>query len=116
MQTIRVALGERSYPVHVGSGLIEQIELIVPHLPQRHVALVTNTTVAPLYLARTVAARARHGIKVVPIVLPDGEDHKNWQTLNLIFDALLEHKCDRKTALVALGGGVIGDMTGFAAS
>jgi 3-dehydroquinate synthase len=116
MQTIRVALGERSYPVHVGQGLIEQIGLITTHLPQPRVALVTNTTVAPLYLDRAVSAFERQGVKVVPIVLPDGEDHKDWQTLNLVFDALLQHKCDRKTALVALGGGVIGDITGFAAA
>ena len=116
MQTIRVALGERSYPVHVGQGLIEQIELITSHLPQPRVALVTNTTVAPLYLAKAIGAFEKQGVKVVPIVLPDGEDHKDWQTLNLVFDALLQHKCDRKTALVALGGGVIGDITGFAAA
>ncbi len=117
MQTVRVALGERSYPIHVGSNVIEQqLGAVTPLLAQPRVAIVSNTTVAPLYLDRVSAAFAAHGVQSVPIVLPDGEDHKDWPTLNLIFDALLRNRCDRKTTLVALGGGVIGDMTGFAAA
>lgn len=116
MQTLHVALGERSYPIHVGSQLLEQPALISSLLATPRVALVSNTAVAPLYLDRMSAALRAAGIEVLPIVLPDGEDHKNWQTLNLIYDALLQHRSDRKTTLIALGGGVIGDITGFAAA
>jgi len=80
------------------------------------VMVVTNTTVAPLYLARLTATLARGGVAVSSVVLPDGETYKNWETLNLIFDALLTQRAERKTTLIALGGGVIGDMTGFAAA
>src|SRR5690606_32997565 len=116
MQTVRVALGESSYPIHVGLRLIDQAELIAAHLAQPRVAVASNTTVAPLYLDRLTAALTGHGIEVVPIVLPDGEHSKDAQTLNLIYDALLTHRCDRKTTVLALGGGVIGDMAGFAAA
>lgn len=116
MRTISVALDERSYPIHVGQGLIDNAALIVPLLPQKRAAIVTNTTIAPLYLERLTGELARSGVAVVPIVLPDGEEHKNWQTLNIIFDALIAHRCERRTALIALGGGVVGDMTGFAAA
>jgi 3-dehydroquinate synthase len=85
-------------------------------LPQKRVAVVTNTTVAPLYLEQLTAALQAGGVTVMPIVLPDGEAYKNWETLNLIFDALLTQRAERKTTLIALGGGVIGDMTGFAAA
>ncbi|MEQ1667081.1 MAG: 3-dehydroquinate synthase [Sulfuriferula sp.] len=116
MQTLTVALGSRSYPIHIGIDLLSQPELIVAHLPQKRVAVVTNTTVAPLYLDKLTAGLSAHGVAVVPIILPDGEVHKTWETLNLIFDALLTHRCERKTTLIALGGGVIGDLTGFAAA
>lgn len=116
MQTLTVALGSRSYPIHIGVDLLKQPELIVAHLPQKRVAVITNTTVAPLYLDMLTAGLAAHGVEVVPIVLPDGEQYKTWETLNSIFDALLTHRCERKTTLIALGGGVIGDLTGFAAA
>ncbi len=116
MQTLTVALGSRSYPIHIGIDLLNQPELIVAHLPQKRVAIVTNTTVAPLYLDKLTAGLTAHGVAVVPIILPDGEEYKTWETLNLIFDALLENRCERKTTLIALGGGVIGDLTGFAAA
>ena len=116
MRTLNVELGERSYPIHVGAGLLERAELVTACLPQKRVAIVTNETVAPLYLERVSQALAARGVAIVPIVLPDGEAHKNWQTLNTIFDALLEHRCERRTAIVALGGGVVGDMAGFAAA
>jgi len=116
MRTLRVALGERSYPIHVGSGLLGDAGLIAPLLAQKRAAVVTNTTVAPLYLARLSAALAAAGVDVIPVVLPDGEEHKNWQTLNLIFDALIGRRAERRTTLIALGGGVVGDMTGFAAA
>ncbi len=116
METLTVALGERSYPIHIGAGLLERAELIASRLPQNKVAIVTNTTVAPLYLARLRRALDAQGVDAVPITLPDGEAYKNWDTLNQIFDALLNNRCERGTTLVALGGGVIGDLTGFAAA
>ena len=116
MQTLTVDLGERSYPIHIGAGMLERADLIVPHLAQKRVAVITNTTVAPLYLDRLTAALAAADVAVTPVVLPDGEAYKNWETLNLIFDALLSQRAERKTTLIALGGGVIGDMTGFAAA
>ena len=116
MRTLRVALGERSYPIYVGPGLLDDAGLIVPLLPQKRAAVVTNTTIAPIYLDRIAESLTRSGVAVVPIVLPDGEEFKNWQTLNAIFDVLIAHRCERRTALIALGGGVVGDMTGFAAA
>jgi 3-dehydroquinate synthase len=116
MQTLTVDLGDRSYPIHIGPGLLAQSDLIVPHLLQKRVMVVTNTTVAPLYLAQLTATLESAGVKVATVVLPDGEAYKNWETLNLIFDALLTDRAERKTTLIALGGGVIGDMTGFAAA
>lgn len=116
MQTLTVDLGDRSYPIHIGTGLLDRAELIVPHLAQKRVAIVTNTTVGPLYLARLTRTLTEAGVAVLPIVLPDGEVYKNWETLNQIFDALLSNRAERKTTLIALGGGVIGDLTGFAAA
>ncbi len=116
MQTVRVALGPRSYPIHIGSGLARRADLLVPVLPQRRAAIVTNTTVSRLHLEPLAAALAAAGVACVRIVVPDGEDHKDWATLDTVFDALIEHRCDRQTAIVALGGGVIGDLAGFAAA
>ncbi len=116
METLNVALGDRSYPIHIGSGVVGQMELLLPLLVQPKVAVVTNEVVAPILL-RGVARKLRDaGVQVVEIVLPDGEWHKDWQTLNTIFDALIANSCERNTTLVALGGGVVGDMTGFAAA
>jgi len=116
METLTVALGKRSYPIHVGAGLLEHAELIASRLPQKKVAIVTNTTVAPLYLAPLRKALDAQDVDAVSITLPDGEAFKNWETLNQIFDALLKNHCERATTLVALGGGVIGDLAGFAAA
>ena len=116
METLTLDLNDRSYPIHIGQGLLRQPGLLLPHLPQKQAAIVTNTTVAPLYLETLAAALRDNGVAVLPIVLPDGEMYKNWETLNLIYDALLTHRCERKTTLIALGGGVIGDLTGFAAA
>ncbi len=116
MQTLSVALGERSYPIHVGAGLLDRAGLIVPFLAQKKAAVVTNPTVAAFYLDRVAGALAREGVEVVRIVVPDGEERKDWRTLNAIFDALLEQRCARDTTLIALGGGVIGDLAGFAAA
>ena len=116
MQTLTVDLGDRSYPIHIGPGLLDRADLILPHLAQPRVVIVTNTTVGPLYLERLTQALTHAGVRVTPVVLPDGEVYKNWETLNLIFDALLTDRAERKTTLIALGGGVIGDITGFAAA
>ncbi len=114
--SLNIALGERSYPIVIGSGLFDQA-LTYSALPSAHSALiVTNTAVAPLYGHRLGQVLHSKYAKVHTVVLPDGEAYKTWQTLNLIFDALLTHGCDRKTVLFALGGGVVGDMTGFAAA
>ncbi|RZA31972.1 MAG: 3-dehydroquinate synthase [Lysobacteraceae bacterium] len=113
---LNVELGERSYPITIGPGLLDDAALLARHIDGGKAAIVTNTTVAPLYLARVAGALRAGGREVVEIVLPDGEEHKTWQSLNLVFDALLAAKCDRKTTIVALGGGVIGDLAGFAAS
>lgn len=113
---LQVDLGDRSYPISIGQGLLSDRALIARHIKGQHVVVVTNTVVAPLYLETVSASLRECGKRVDAIVLPDGEAHKNWESLMLVFDALLEKKCDRKTTLVALGGGVIGDMTGFAAS
>lgn len=114
MRTLQVDLGERSYPIHIGAGLLSQPELFTPHIAGRQVAIVTNETVAPLYLQKLI--QTLQGYSVLPVVLPDGEAHKNWETLQLIFDALLGARHDRRTTVIALGGGVIGDMAGFAAA
>jgi len=116
MQSLDVALGNRSYTIHVGPGLLARPELITEKLRQPRAAIVTNSTVGPLYLAPLARALAGRGIEVVTITLPDGEAHKNWQTLNLMFDELAAHRCERGTALIALGGGVVGDLAGFAAA
>ncbi len=112
---VRIELGERSYPILIGEGLIERMAGLA--LPQAHAALVvTNDTVGPLYAPTLQAALAPHYAQVSTVSLPDGEAHKHWQTLNQIFDALLARGSDRKTVLYALGGGVVGDITGFAAA
>ena len=116
MRTLTVGLGDRTYPIHIGEGLLARADLFLPHLPQRKVSVVTNTTVASLYLERISGALRSAGVEIVPVVLPDGEQHKNWLTLNAIFDALLSNRCERKSAIIALGGGVIGDLAGFAAA
>jgi len=116
MISVRVELGERSYPIHIGGGLLERPELVLPHLAQRRVAIVTSPAVGALYLERLAAWLASCDVSVLRVVVPDGETHKNWETLSHIFEQLLTHRCERKTALIALGGGVIGDLTGFAAA
>lgn len=116
MQTLNVALGERAYPIHIGRGLLGRADLILPHLKTQRVAIVTNTVVGPLYLERLRAGLEAAGVRTAAVVLPDGEVHKDWETLNRIFDMLLAERCERSTTLVALGGGVVGDMGGFAAA
>lgn len=116
MRTLNVELADRSYPIRIGSGVLADSGLILPYLKSKRVAVVTNDVVGPLYLADFVAGLRKQGISVTQIVLPDGEAHKDWPTLNLIFDGLLGEHCDRSTTLIALGGGVVGDMVGFAAA
>jgi 3-dehydroquinate synthase len=116
IQTLQVELDNRSYPIHIGSGLLQNIDLILPHLKRKQVAIVTNTTVASLYLKKLSKSLIDAGISVIEIILPDGETFKNSETLNLIYDALLKNRCERSTTLIALGGGVIGDLTGYAAA
>ncbi|KOC20534.1 3-dehydroquinate synthase [Comamonas testosteroni] len=116
VETVHIDLGERSYPIVIAEGLLAQSSTWQA-LPKAAAALVvTNDVVAPLYLSALKQALSGQYAQVHEVVLPDGEAHKDWQTLNLIFDALLQHGCDRKTVLFALGGGVVGDMTGFAAA
>ncbi len=120
MQTITVdftPLAEkRSYPIHIGHGILQHVDLIVSCLPQKRVAIVSNSTIAPLYLEKLQTALEKQWVRTMPIILPDGETHKNWETLNIIFDALLKNHCERNTTILALGGGVVGDLTGFAAA
>ena len=114
MKTLNVNLGERSYPIHIGRGLLREPALVAGHIRGRQVMVVTNDTVAPLYLDRIVALFG--GFDLASVILPDGEQYKTLETLNSIFTALLEHRFNRQCTLVALGGGVIGDVTGFAAA
>ena len=114
-ESLEVALGERSYPIHIGTGLLDQIGMLRPLL-SKQVAVVTNDVVAPIYLERLLARLQAEGVQAVSIVLPDGEAHKDWPSLQMIYDALLTHRCERNTTLLALGGGVVGDITGFASA
>jgi shikimate kinase/3-dehydroquinate synthase len=113
---LNVELGERSYPIAIGPAQLDDPAQLLRHVSGNKVAIVSNETVAPLYLERLRAPLAAAGKDVITVVLPDGEEYKSWASLMQIFDALLAHKCDRKTTLIALGGGVIGDLTGYAAA
>ena len=113
---VQIDLGDRRYDILIGERLLDAVSTWA-NLPKAAAALiVTNTTVAPLYAQRLQAALAPLYPQIHTVALPDGESHKDWQTLNLIFDELLGKGADRKTVLFALGGGVVGDMTGFAAA
>ena len=118
MESIGVALlpdsGSRSYPIHIGAGLIGRAELYRPYLAGGSAAIVTNGVVAPLYLSQV--RQALKGARLTEIVVPDGEQTKSWEVLETVFDALLAARCGRDTLLVALGGGVVGDLAGFAAA
>jgi 3-dehydroquinate synthase len=114
MKNLLVELGDRSYPIYIGSGLLQQPELLQKHISSKQVLVVTNSTVAPLYLATVVNNLA--GYTVAQVILPDGEQYKTLEQVNTIFDVLLAEKFSRNATLIALGGGVIGDMGGFAAA
>ena len=113
-RTLTVDLGERSYPIFIGEGLLQTSDLLAPYIHGQQVLVVTNETIAPLYLQLLMKSLSSYQIESV--ILPDGEIYKNLGTLNTIFDTLLAKKHNRTTTLIALGGGVIGDMTGFAAA
>src|SRR5437868_5728275 len=116
MESLRVALGERSYPIHIGTGLIDASRLYAPHIAGGQVAIVSNDVVAPLYLARVKRAVAAAGARVSEIVLGDGEQAKGWPSLERVVDGLLAARCGRDCLVIALGGGVVGDLAGFAAA
>ncbi|HAT49745.1 MAG: 3-dehydroquinate synthase [Nitrospirae bacterium] len=117
METLLLDLGARSYPIDFGTGIVDNIGEQMKQLGMRgQTAVVTNAVVAPLFLDRVKNSLETAGFPVLPILLPDGEVHKNFATLQIIFDRLLENRMERSTILIALGGGVIGDMTGFAAA
>lgn len=115
MKELQVALNnDRSYPIYIGAGLLAQAELLTKHIRSKQVLIVTNETIAPLYLAKLQTALGDHQVETV--ILPDGEQYKTIEYLEKVFDQLLAKKFSRNATLIALGGGVIGDMGGFAAA
>lgn len=114
MKSLTVELGTRSYPIHIGADLLSNPDLIVPHIPGKQVMVVSNETVAPLYLDRLL--HTLRGLTPEALILPDGEQFKTLDTVNRVFGTLLEKRFNRSATLVALGGGVVGDITGFAAA
>ena len=115
MKTITLNLGDRSYPIHIGQGLLEQPALFQPYIQGHQAVIITNETIEPLY-GQTLADSISELVQVKKHVLPDGEIYKDLATVSNIFDRLLSIPCDRKTTILALGGGVVGDITGFAAA
>ena len=114
MKTLQVSLGDRSYPIYIGGDLLSQAALLTKHIKGHDVLVVTNTTVAPLYLQAVLDLLTDY--RCESVILPDGEQYKTLTVLNQVFTKLLEEKFSRQVTLIALGGGVIGDMTGFAAA
>ncbi|MGS2723114.1 3-dehydroquinate synthase [Porticoccus sp. GXU_MW_L64] len=114
MRTLTVDLADRSYPIHIGTALLADPGSYSPYIRGQRVCVVSNTAVAPLYLAGLKNALGAY--QVDEVILPDGEPYKNLDTLNRVFTTLLEKQHNRQTTLIALGGGVVGDMTGFAAA
>ncbi|CAH2043028.1 unnamed protein product [Thlaspi arvense] len=115
---VEVDLGSRSYPIYIGAGLLNQSQLLQRHVHGKRVLVVTNERVAPLYLDKTVDAltRGNPNVTVESVILPDGEKYKDMDTLMKVFDKAIESRLDRRCTFVALGGGVIGDMCGYAAA
>lgn len=116
MRKLNVSLGDRSYPILIGSNLLQSTKIVEPFLATPRAMVVTNETVAPLYLDTLRTALAASEIECQELVLPDGEAYKNGETLSWIYDALIAGRCDRGTTIFALGGGVIGDLAGYAAA
>ena len=114
MRTLKVDLGSRSYPIYIGENLLSQNNLLQPHISGKQVVIISNDTVAPLYMKRLLATL--ENLQAHKIILPDGESYKTLATIESIFDQLLEMKCARDVTVIALGGGVVGDITGFAAA
>jgi 3-dehydroquinate synthase len=114
MKTLQVALGDRSYPIYIGSGLLNQAQLYTQHIKSKQVIVITNATIAPLYLDQVL--NNLRAFKVETLILPDGEQFKTLDYVTQIFDKLLSCKFSRNATLIALGGGVIGDMGGFSAA
>jgi len=114
LKTLHVDLGDKSYPIYIGSGLLSDKSYLDKHIHGKQVMIVTNTTIAPLYLQSVCELLDNYQVEIT--ILPDGEQYKTLDTVNTIFDALLDAKFDRSATLIALGGGVVGDMTGFAAA
>ncbi|MDO8331457.1 MAG: 3-dehydroquinate synthase [Fluviicoccus sp.] len=116
MQTLLVDLGDRSYPIYIGEHLLEKDNLLLPFIRGLQVLIVSNTTVAPLYLRVVTEALAKAGKQIREHILPDGEQFKTFDQINAIFTTLLENRFNRDCTIIALGGGVVGDMTGFASA
>jgi len=114
MKTLQVSLGDRSYPIYIGQDLLSQPELLTQHIKYNEVLVVSNTTIAPLYLQQVLDLLSDY--RCESVILPDGEEFKTLEVMNQVFDSLLKSRFSRRVTLIALGGGVIGDMTGFAAS
>ncbi len=114
MQRVTIDLGARGYPILIGPGLIDDAAVLADALAARDVLVVTNEVVGPLYLDRLL--RSLDGRRVASVLLPDGEQHKTLQVTGRIFDALVQGRMNRDACVVALGGGVVGDMAGFAAA
>ncbi len=115
-ETLKVDLGDRSYPVYIGTDLLTEADLLVRHIRGNSALVVSNTTVAPLFLAKVQAILKANNIRHDHLILDDGEQYKTVATMGKIIDSLLQQRHDRQTTLIALGGGVVGDITGFAAS
>ena len=114
MKTLTVDLGARSYPIYIGRQLLSDPDLLLPHIHGHQVMVVTNETIAPLYLNKV--QQHLDDLEHTSVILPDGEQYKTLDTVNQIFDSLLTNRFNRNSTLIALGGGVIGDITGFAAA
>ena len=114
MKTLHVDLGTRSYPIYIGAGLLNQPELMAPYIKGKTTVTVSNTTVAPLYIDKI--HKQLSGFPNTDVLLPDGEEYKTFETLGQIYTEMLEARCDRKTTLITLGGGVVGDVAGYAAA
>ena len=114
MQTLNVNLGDRTYPIYIESGLLQQRNLLAPYIKGQNTVVVSNETIAPLYL-EDVHQHLEH-YRNVDVILPDGEQFKTQQSIDIILTQMLEARCDRSTTVIALGGGVVGDMAGFAAA
>ena len=116
MQTVQVSLADRPYPIHIGPSLIGDADVLAPYVTGTMIAIVTNETVAPLFLARVRESVHALGKQAIEIVLRDGEAYKTAASLDQIYSGMLSAKCDRKTTIIALGGGVVGDVAGYAAA